>query len=148
LRGTRLLGLRYLTVALAAALPWFAQAQPQSTPSPPQLLHPDAPLPLGPFASWPEDTREPALRAVRDRCIFMTGMAFDNYRGPKEAIGQIAMAVVSACIVKLMPDDWPGKEDERRKSVDAYEAAKRLDPNAPDPDRLASMIAQALAHPH
>jgi hypothetical protein len=77
----------------------------------------------------------------------MIGMAFANYQGPKEAIGPIAMAVLPACIAKVMPDDWPGKEDQHRQSVDAYEAATRLDPNALDPDRLAS-VAQALARPH
>jgi hypothetical protein len=143
-------GLGHLAVVAAVAVfPWQAQAQQQSPPQPAPLLHPNnTALPPGPFASWPEDAREPALSGVRSRCGFMTAMAFANYQGPKEAISPIITAVLSACIAKVMPDDWPGKAAEIQQSADAYEAAKRLDPKAPDPNLLAGGIAHALANPH
>src|SRR5665213_1860435 len=119
MRWMRPSGLRYFVVVVTVAvLPGWAQAQQQSPPRPPPLLHPDnTPLPPGPFASWPEDARGPALRGVRSRCGFMVGMAFANYQGPKEAITPIITAVLSACIAKVMPDDWPGKAAEIQRSA-------------------------------
>ena len=149
MRWMRSYGLLALAAAAAVAtVPWCAQAQQPSPPQPP-LLRPDhTPLPPGPFASWPEDAREPALRGVRSRCGFVIGMAFANYQGPKEAIRPIITAVMSACTAKVMPDDWPGRAAELQQSANAYEAAKRLDPNAPDPHVLAGGIARALANTH
>ena len=74
--------------------------------------------------------------------MFVGGMAFANYQGPKEALGPSITAFLSACVAKEMPDDWPGKANEYQRSVDAHEAAKRLDPNAPDPDLLTGGLAQ------
>lgn len=145
----RLSGLRYLVLAAAAAtLPWGAQAQQPPPPTPQLFAAMKTPLPPGPFASWPENARKPALMGVISRCTFMTGMAFGDYQGPKEAFKSVATAVASACIAKVMPDDWPGKAAELQQSSNAYEAAKRLDPNAPDPERLAGSIAHAMVNPH
>ena len=141
----RLCGLSYLiAVSVAVAFTWGAQAQQQSLPLPPQQLQSASiPVPSGPFASWPEDVREPAMRGVRSRCMVVGGMAFANYSGPKEALMPSITAFLSACVAKQMPDDWPGKAAEHQRSVDAYEAARRLDANAPDPNLLAG----GLAHP-
>jgi hypothetical protein len=70
-------------------------------------------------------------------------MAFGNYQGPKEAAVTGIKAFLSACVAKQMPDDWPGKETEHQISVDEYEAAKRLDPNVPNPD----LLTEGLRHP-
>lgn len=74
--------------------------------------------------------------------MFVGGMAFANYQGPTEALRPNIAAFLSACVAKQMPDDWPGKAAEYQKSADAHGTAKRLDPNAPDPDLLAGGLAQ------
>ena len=142
----RLFGLRHLLVAAAAlALSLSAKAQQPTPPNPPQLLQSaNIPRPPGSFSSWPEDIREPATRGVRSRCMVVGGMAFADYQGPKEALRPSITAFLSACAAKQMPDDWPGKAAERQRSIDAYEAAKRLDLNAPDPD----LLAEGLEQPH
>ena len=141
-----LFGLRYLLVAaLAVALLSSAKAQKRTTLTPPQLLQSaNIPLPPSSFSSWPEDIREPAIRGVRSRCMFVGGMMFANYQGPKEALKPSITAFLSACIAKQKPEEWPGKAAEHQQSIDAYEAAKRLDPNVPDPD----LLARGLAQPH
>ena len=74
--------------------------------------------------------------------MLVGGMVFANYQGPKEALRPNITAFLSACVAKQMPDDWPGKAAEHQRSVDPHEAAKRLDPNAPDPDFLAGGLEQ------
>jgi hypothetical protein len=69
-------------------------------------------------------------------------MAFGAYAGPKEAAAQDAMAFMSACVAKEMPDDWPGQAAEHDRAATHYEAAKRLDPNVPDPN----LLTKGLGH--
>jgi hypothetical protein len=67
-------------------------------------------------------------------------MAFGTYTGPKEAAIDDAKALMSACVLKTMPDDWPGREAEREQIKIQYEAAKKLDPNIPDPDLMTKNL--------
>ena len=119
------------------------------TPAVPQVLakiipNMNVPMPPGPFASWPPEGRDPAIKGVQSRCMFVAAMAFDNYQGPKEAIMPELQALTHACVAKQMPDDWPENAAEHERSVSFYEQAKKLDPKLPDPD----VIAGAMTHPH
>lgn len=129
-------------LALAAVVVTFPNlAKAQQAPPPNTLMQSaNIPLPSGPFASWPPESREPAIRGLRARCMFIGGMAFANYHGPREADGQDIAAFISACVAKQMPDDWPEKAAERERAAASYEAAKQLDPNVPDPNLLANAL--------
>jgi hypothetical protein len=78
--------------------------------------------------------------------MFMTGMALAGYKGPKEAMGQEAGAVMAACVANMMPQDWPEQTAWHEQSAKAAEAAKRLDPNVPNADQLADAIVKAMKH--
>lgn len=65
---------------------------------------------------------------------------FADYHGPKEAAVQYIVALMSVCVAKKMPDDWPGKAAEREKAASTYESAKQLDPTLPDPNLFASAL--------
>jgi hypothetical protein len=135
-------------LALAAAMitsPRSLSAQQAGPPN--QLLSSmNVPLPAGPFASWPAESRASAVQGVKSRCMFMVGMAMGGYKGPKEAAGQEAAAAMAACITKLMPQDWPEQTTWHEQFVSAAETAKRLNPSAPDPDQLADAIVKAMKH--
>ncbi len=86
----------------------------QQHASPPgNLLFPSmsVPKPAGPFASWPEGQKDDAIKGVRSRCSFLTGMVLDNYQSPKGAILHVIQAMMAACVSKEMPSDWPGQSD-------------------------------------
>jgi hypothetical protein len=98
-------------------------------------------LPKGPFATWPPETREAALRALRYRCFVFASMVFDNYRGSMDTAVHDLEAIASICVAMQMPEDWTGKAAERAQAVSMYGAAKLLDPTLPDPNLLAREMA-------
>ncbi|MGH7041841.1 MAG: hypothetical protein ACREFY_06890 [Acetobacteraceae bacterium] len=135
-------GLRLVAFITALmTLPLSVPAQQAPAHSQP-LQSMNIPLPHGPFASWPPEKRQPALRGLRSRCMFVAGMVFDNYQGPPKAAGLDMIAIMSICVARSMPDDWPEQAAERKRSVSFYEAAKRLDRNVPNP----SLLAKAFGH--
>ena len=112
-----------VVVALVSALPLSAMAQ-QPPPANALAQAASIPLPPGPFTSWSPESREPAIRGLRTRCMFIGVMAFANYHGPHDAGSQDMLAFISACVAKQMPEDWPGLEAERDQVNSHYEAAK------------------------
>ncbi len=101
-------------------------------------------MPPGPFASWPEESREPALQGLRSRCLFVSGMTFDNFKGPKDALGPAALALVSGCVANAMPSDWPERAAEFKRARLYAEKAKSLMPDLPDLSELAKKIAEVV----
>jgi hypothetical protein len=130
--------LRFAFLVSAAPIAMFAQIAFAQQSANPVLVQNsvNAPLPPGPFSSWPVESRNPAIRALQSRCVVLIGMAFDDYQGSKEAGTKEAQALLVACISKGMPDDWPMQKEIEEKSAAFYEAAKRLDPNALDPSKF------------
>jgi len=65
--------------------------------------------------------------------MFMVGMAFGHYQGPRAALQPGESALLSACVVQKMPPDWPGRQHEQEQATQQFEAARAIDPNFPDP---------------
>jgi hypothetical protein len=98
------------------------------------------PMPAGPFSSWPEETKKPAVASLEFRCGMVGIMALGNYQGPKEAAKEMVQALAIACTDRQMPADWPGHADMRAALQQHYSAAHGLDPNLPDPVAMMSHL--------
>jgi hypothetical protein len=102
-----------------------------------------APIPNGPYSSWPEESRTKTIAALSFRCTMVSVMQLANYRGSKEAGQAMAHAMSMACIDHQMPDDWPGHADVQTREREHFEKAKRLDPSISwSPDDLWREIAK------
>jgi hypothetical protein len=99
-------------------------------------------LPPGPFAEWPDADRVTATHGVQLRCMMLSGMAFANYQGPKEAGREAGTAVALLCTANNMPSDWPDADATRQAATAHYETAKKLDPKISDP----ALIAGGMGH--
>jgi hypothetical protein len=112
----------------------------------PQLKNPHIPMPPGPFASWPEESRGPALQTVRFECRFGAGMGFAGPQAPKmsrEAFGNVLSAIASRCVADAMPDDWPERDAELERERAYTEKVKEILPASFDLDAIAKRIAEA-----
>jgi hypothetical protein len=128
--------LRLCLLSLTIAAAFDASAQEAAAPATAIAL------PSGLFGSWPAEAKDQALLELRARCASLAIGFIRNYRGPMAAGRQEAAALGAACVAKAMPDDWPGLAAEQIKSEAAYANAKHLDPNVPDPARLAEVMAK------
>jgi hypothetical protein len=96
-------------------------------------------MPPGPYASWPAESRAPALATLRFQCAFVAGMAFAGPQTPHlppEQFRDVMHAVVSTCVVNAMPDDWPQRAAELEQARSYLEKTKGL--------LLASMDLEAI----
>jgi hypothetical protein len=111
--------------------------------TPGNLLFPSLslPKPPGPFASWPKGQKEDAIKGVRSRCSFLTGMVLDNYQGPKGAILHVIQAMMAACVSKEMPSDWPGQSDMHTQLDHEDQAARVIDPTFPSTNVLVKIFS-------
>jgi hypothetical protein len=115
---------------------------------PPDLrksLH--TPLPPGPYASWPEESRVPALLTLRFQCAFIAGMGFAGpqvpHLSPAETRDAIH-AVVSTCVVNAMPDDWPQRAAELEQARSYLEKTKGLFPASMDLEAIGKSLAEVI----
>ena len=130
-----------LLIVGAIAGPSHSSRAQQGPPSINKLFpFANIPLPPGPYASWPEQRQDMAVRGLRSRCMLVAGMAFGDYQGPRRAMTDGVAAITSACVVKQMPNDWPGRSAEQAREATHYRAAKAIDPQFPDPDLLVRGI--------
>jgi hypothetical protein len=111
--------LRFIAVG-AVLYPLIATAQQPSS-------QPLSGLPPGPFASWPEESRGPAIGNLYRTCIVATAMGFDSSAAPKDLAVELMQAEAFACVLKRMPSDWPDRSKVRAEALKHYEAAKALD---------------------
>jgi hypothetical protein len=111
------------------------------------LNNPLVAMPPGPFGSWPEETRAPALRTLRFRCILLTTMAFAGPNVPKlspEAMRNVAAAVVSGCVANAMPGDWPQRAAVLQQERSYIEKVGDVLPPSFDLDAIAKQIAEGM----
>ncbi|MGB8840739.1 MAG: hypothetical protein WCC64_06685 [Aliidongia sp.] len=87
------------------------------------------PLPTGPYASWPEESKMPALAALRFRCTMMSVMALGASHSPKEAAQEQGKGIADNCVTHQMPSDWPNLAETRETARHHFEAAHQLDGN-------------------
>jgi hypothetical protein len=87
-----------------------------------------APVPDGPYASWPEESKKNAVAVLSFRCLIISGMQLANYRGVQEAAHEMAQAMILACVDHQMPDDWPDRSYYQATERTHYERARALDP--------------------
>jgi hypothetical protein len=122
------------------------QASNQGQANPPPR-NPRVPMPSGPFASWPLETRGPALQTVRFACLFVAGMSFAGPSVPKmshEAMADVLGAIVSGCVADAMPEDWPERDAELERESTYKEKVKEILPASLDLDTIAKQIAEAV----
>jgi hypothetical protein len=100
---TVLVGLQIMAIAggMAESAPLVWEQQPLGAL--PATWSANIPLPSGPFASWPPDIREQAIRSLRFRCMIIGSMVFGDYQGPKQAAIQDIVAFISSCVAAQMP---------------------------------------------
>jgi tetratricopeptide (TPR) repeat protein len=105
---------------------------------------PLVPMPEGPFASWPPESREPALQTLRARCTFMSAMALAGAgQLSRDAFTDVAVALVSGCVANAMPEDWPQRPAELERAKSYEEKAKPFMPTSFNFEAVAKRIAQS-----
>src|SRR5690348_7964838 len=115
--------------ALCVAVPGILNAQQQMLEPLNTLVRP---IPPGPYASWPQEDREPVVRWLFRTCMTDTASSFGRgYQGPAgehqvEAYREYWQAQIFACAVRKMPSDWPLLAAARTEATTHYESAKRL----------------------
>jgi hypothetical protein len=112
-----------LLALFALALPASAAPLAEEPPSK-WFLTP----PPGPYASWPDEARDPAFKGAVARCVTGEGKRFADFQGPADLKREALMARVAACVIDAMPEDWPGRKSMRDNAKTHFEAAHRIDP--------------------
>lgn len=127
----------------------FQKSRLASTSSPPADLRKNlnVPMPPGPYASWPAESRGPALLTLRFKCTFLAGMAFAGPQLPNISPAEryaVLAAVVSSCVANAMPDDWPQRAAELDRERSNEEKVRSLLPASPDLAAIGKNIADTI----
>jgi hypothetical protein len=119
----------YACVIAIFAVSSAASAQPAVLPPLERVI---VPLPPGPYATWPAEDRDAAVRSLFSRCAMDNVSSFGRgYQGPADATRESWTAQTYACVVRKMPADWPLAARARAEAVAHYEAARNIDPKVP-----------------
>jgi hypothetical protein len=88
-----------------------------------------------PIATWPLETRGPAMKALR-ACAFAAGMMTSGGSDDKSTDARLheTLAFAFACVNKEMPEEWPGRSVTEALKNSEYREAVRLGSRMADPD--------------
>jgi hypothetical protein len=115
-------------VILANSIGGIAHATATEPSTKPPAFSLQMPLPKGPFATWPEASKEPAIRALAFRCMMVGTMALGSYSGPKDAAVNYAKAFMMSCVLGQMPADWHDRAKVGELEKSYFATAHEQDP--------------------
>lgn len=91
------------------------------------------PVPSGPYASWPIESRKAAVTGLHKRCQFSALLIVTEIKTVKAAQTAGVEAFDAACMAHRMPLDWPYRTAALNRATSQYEIAKAADPKFPNP---------------
>ncbi len=66
--------------------------------------------------------------------------ALNEYHGPRNAVIPLAGVLLSACLLREMPDDWPDRLELQKLEAKSYGDAKVADPAIHDLNPLLAQL--------